>query len=223
MRGSGKKSRSREAFVAVFEEQTRRFSPFELLGISPDAASPTPSASLIDTPLQETLTQLAPGQAAGQDQIFQSDRTAEMLRPDRAEEVHGPNYLPIDTSIGQNAGSFQETDSQGQALRPDRQRQELVPEGLVLDQTLDPQQHQTLYGLSSGQTVRPSLGQTRAAVASLQLGPDRRAQDQLPDSNLPLLAPLQWAVWEALKDADTTERTVSYRQLARQTKSTIDG
>jgi hypothetical protein len=30
-------------------------------------------------------------------------------------------------------------------------------------------------------------------------------------------------VWEALKEADTAERTVSYRQLARQTKSTIDG
>src|SRR5262245_30329941 len=214
MRGADKKSRSREAFAAVFEEQTRRFSPFELLGISSDTASLTHPTSLTDTPLHETSTQRTEEQAAGQAQI---------LPPDRSAEVQGLNALPIGTSIGQKAGHFEETEPPTQALRPVRQGQTLGPEGLALDQTLDPQPGQTLDGLSLGQTVRPRLGQTPAGKAVSQLGPDRQAQHQVPDSDAPLLAPLQWAVWEALKDADAAERTVSYRQLARETKSTIDG
>ena len=223
MRESDKKSRSREAFAAAFEEQTRRFSPFELLGISPDTSSPTSPTPLTDTPLPEELTLGAEAQAIGQAQRFGPYRPAEVLRPDRTGAVQGSDYLPIDTTIDQRARDSHETDGKAQALRSDRQVQILTPEDPALDQTLNPQQDQTLDPLVLGRRVPSRLGQTRAASLASQLGPDGRAQDQLPDSNVPLLAPLQWLVWEALKEVDATGRTVSYRQLARQTKSTIDG
>src|SRR5262249_16195475 len=144
MRGSDKKSRSREAFAAVFEEQTRRFSPFELLGISSDTASSAPPTSLTDKSLPEMSTQGAEEQVKKQAQTLWPDRTTEILRTDRLVEVQGPDYITIDLLRGQNVGNSQETDRQAQTLRPDSQGQTLVPKGSALDQTLDPQQGQTL-------------------------------------------------------------------------------
>ena len=54
MRGSAKKANSREAFAAVFEKQTRRFSAFDLLGLSIEQPSPT-QQSLDDAELLENL------------------------------------------------------------------------------------------------------------------------------------------------------------------------
>jgi hypothetical protein len=214
MRGSNKKSRSREAFSAVFDEQTRRFSPFELLGITPDAASLTPPSPFTSTRPSERSAQEAEKPDIGQSQI---------LQPDSLVEGQGPGYPAKDPLGVQKPVYSPENDSQAQALRPNRKRQMLMLDGLAVDQTVDPQQDQTLDGLALGRTVRPRMGQTTAYSSVSKLGPDRRAQDQLPDSDVPLLAPLQWAVWGELQEADETERTVSYRQLARQTHSTIDG
>jgi hypothetical protein len=41
MRRPAKKANSREAFAAVFEQQTRRFSAFELLGLATEPSSET--------------------------------------------------------------------------------------------------------------------------------------------------------------------------------------
>jgi O6-methylguanine-DNA--protein-cysteine methyltransferase len=223
MRGSDKKSRSREAFAAVFEEQTRRFSPFELLGIAPAAASPTPPPSLADTPPSEWPAQGVEEPDIEPAQTFGPDHTAQALRPDGLGEVQGPDHLSLAPQRSAKIVHSLETYSEAQALRPDPPVQAFTTEGLSVVQTLDPQQDQTPDPLVLGRRVRPSLGQTRADIPVTTLGTDRRAQELLPDFDTPLLAPLQWAVWESLQEADAAGRTVSYRQLAKQTKSTIDG
>jgi len=67
------------------------------------------------------------------------------------------------------------------------------------------------------------LGQTGGSKSTFGLGPDRLAlaTPQLADAIL--LAPLQWNVWIALQNAAAAERITSYRQIAKETKSTIDG
>jgi len=220
MRGSDKKSRTREAFTAVFEEQTRRFSPFELLGLSSESTSPTSQHSV---PPLEGATHRDKEQAMAKAQVLGPDRTIQALQPDSLVEKQGSNYSPTGPPRGLETSPLTKIDSQSQSLRPDPQILTVRPEGLAVDQTLDSQQGQTADGLALGRRVWPRLGQTGANTLALSLRPDRHAQELLPDQDLPLLAPLQWAVWGLLQEADTAGRTVSYRQLARETKSTIDG
>src|SRR6266404_7619709 len=45
---------------------------------------------------------------------------------------------------------------------------------------------------------------------------------KLNDSTIPL-APLQWAIWEALNEADSLKKLVTYRKLAQVTNASIRG
>jgi hypothetical protein len=107
---------------------------------------------------------------------------------------------------------------------PDRHTQLLGSDGQAKGQTVDPQLDQTLDGLASGQTVWPSLGRTKAkTIAAKQnpLGPDRHPHQPGPESVL--LAPLQWEVWRVLQEASKAQHLLSYRTIAKETNSTIDG
>jgi hypothetical protein len=113
--------------------------------------------------------------------------------------------------------------SEGLAV-PIENRQVLVPHSLAQvlrsdrtaqDQTADPKH--------SGQTVRSSSGQTVKPKKIKVLGPDSPAQVVTFSSGSVILAPLQWAVWQALQEDEATHRVTSYRQLAKRTQSTIDG
>jgi hypothetical protein len=201
VRRSDKKPRSREAFAAVFEEQTRRFSAFELLGI---------------TSKEETSP------ASGQVQAIRPDRQGQVLRSDSPGEIQGLDSRMI-TRTPELRTVPQETPRPAQALRPDRQGQALTTESPASGQTLDPQQAQTPDGLGLHQTVRPASGQTAKPIGPLVpslLRPDPRPR-AVEDSIL--LAPLQWAVWQTLQGVAETGHVTSYRAIAKQTNSTIDG
>lgn len=193
MQKPGKKPRSREAFAAVFEEQTRRFSAFELLGLSsePSPSSPAPQPS---------------------------GEVSDWL----ADTVQSPESLRQAEGTGRQAEGLR-ADPQGEAFVIDRRGQEQRPDSLVQDQTLDPQQGQTLDGQSLGQTVRPRLGQTRGNERAKELRPNRKAQALGPLPSAIVLAPLQWAVWETLQDIEAMGHITSYRQIAKRTESTPDG
>jgi hypothetical protein len=94
VRAADKKPRSREAFAAVFEEQTRRFSAFELLGLSSEAV---PSSPTLPSPVQDA----EPEWLAGRDKPFTTgpgrpigpDPSAQALRPNRPGAVQSPDSL----------------------------------------------------------------------------------------------------------------------------------
>ena len=82
MRGPAKKVNSREAFAAVFEEQTRRFSAFELLGLSAEHSPPTQQSSnekelLGNFPLSSKATR-----EIGEVEVLRPDPQGEELIPD---------------------------------------------------------------------------------------------------------------------------------------------
>lgn len=200
MRRLDKKPRSREAFAAVFEEQTRRFSAFELLGITAqEDASPTSGLAQVIGPDRQTQTLRS--ESLGEDQSPDSRVLTRIPEPHTPQEIPRP----------------------AQALRPDRQGQALSREGQTSGQTLNPQQEQTPDGQVLRPTVRPGLGQTTEPIAlpaSSLLGPDPRP---LAGEDSILLAPLQWAVWQTLQKVADTGNVTSYRAIAKQTNSTIDG
>jgi len=173
MRGPAKKANSREAFAAVFEEQTRRFSAFELLGLSTEHLLPAQRNSNE----AESLGNLSPSSRA----------------PRRTSEA--------------------------EALRPDPEREVLIPNPQVeVHVQYRPTQALAVDPQHLDQTVRPDLGLT-----PLQLGLHRQTQDILTFRTQKLLAPLQWAVWRSLQRAETSGRTTSYRQIAKETNATADG
>jgi hypothetical protein len=182
MRGSGKKSASRQAFEAVFEEQARRFSAFELLGLSSEALPP-----------------------AQQPSTAVSDWLKETPSPDQSDglvQEQGPGGL-------------------AQGLRPDGPTLGQTVDGLALGQTVWFSLGQTVWS-SLGQTPS-SLGQTGGPPRDSELRPDGLAQAPVKSLAGVLLAPLQWEVWRALQEAEATGQITSYRHIAQQTKSTIDG
>lgn len=223
MAGSGKRARSREAFTAVFEDQTRRFSPFELLGIKSDTTSPptlppSPDPSLKDD-LSPQVEPIPPGITLEQG----PDRDIYALVPDHKAEEQRPDQSPSSLKVLKSSDTLDSQDRHD-APRIDRHTQPLGPDRQANDQTVDPQQDQTLDGLVSGQTVWPSLGQTKASATAAKqnpLGPDRHPYQ--PSHESVLLAPLQWEVWRVLQEADKANRLLSYRIIAKETNSTIDG
>src|SRR5262249_34193566 len=136
---SDKKSRSREAFAAAFEEQTRRFSPFELLGISSDTVPPTPLPSPAKTPPAEGFTQDIEGQAKELVQTLGPDSGAPILRPDSQTEVENPVHHPDPLSFRKPRYS-QNRAGQSQTPQPNKKRQILGTDRLSLGQTVDPKQ-----------------------------------------------------------------------------------
>jgi hypothetical protein len=209
MRGSAKKTNSREAFAAVFEEQTRRFSAFELLGLSADRPPPPQQSS------DESEASIGPAskpitpEDSSKAEVLRTHRKTQALIPNPQVEEHRPD------------GQKQEPkdDSKAEVLRTHRKTQALIPnpqvEGLV---QYGPTQALTVDPQRLGPTVGSDLGLT-----TIQHRPDRQAQDA-PTSNAPkLLAPLQWAVWCALQNAETAGRITSYRQIAKETNATSDG
>lgn len=194
MPASVKKSKSRRAFEEVFEEQARRFSAFDLLGLSveapssvPDQPPPPPTAAWLHVPPPQGEEPKATGAGTNEAQLLGPDRPAQKLVIHRKTQKH----------------------------RPDR-----PAEDLRLDRTV---QGQTVRPKSLGQTVRPSLGRTPAQKIASELGPDRPVPAVPPAPTTVVLAPLQWKVWVALQEVEATGQLTSYRQLAKQVHSTIDG
>src|SRR5262245_39026070 len=92
MPGSDKKSRSRETFAAVFEEQTRRFSAFELLGLSSNTEAPTvlPISPTPDTP--ELVPREVESRSPGQALALGTDGQAQGLRLDSLGIAQGLDH-----------------------------------------------------------------------------------------------------------------------------------
>ncbi len=209
MRGSAKKANSREAFAAVFEKQTRRFSAFDLLGLSVEPSAPVQqvldNAELLENP--PSSPQISSN--TNLPQALQTNREEQMLVPDPQVQVQGSDHKRQNTK----------RDRQAQALRSDREGQVLIldreGEGLVQ------------YGTTQALTVRPKyLGLTVGSdlgLTPIQLGPDGQTQAILNLGAIKLLAPLQWAVWCSLQSAETLGRLTSYRQIAQETNATPDG
>src|SRR5262245_31773671 len=103
MRGPAKKANTREAFVAVFEEQTRRFSAFELLGLSADHPPLTQQSSQE----AETLGNFSPSAKAASSlskaEALRPDSEREVLGPDRQVEIQGPDSQAQENDQGSKA------------------------------------------------------------------------------------------------------------------------
>jgi len=267
MRTQAKKPSSRQAFESVFEEQARRFSAFDLLGLTPEVTSPSSSQGSQDTSSKWSGdTVPAAGSNADRGQAFGSDSQREVPGPDRQalaqrSDSHSQELRPDSQAEGLRPDTIEEenlrsqaqalgsdsqrevpgpdrraleqrSDSHSQELRPDNRREDLIPchevqehrlNSTAQGQTLDPQQGQTLHGQFLGPTVRSSLAQTGASKRLAKLGPDRQRLDTLQSADAILLAPLQWDVWLALQNVEAAGQITSYRQIAKGTKSTIDG
>jgi len=268
MSRSAKKSNSRQMFEAVFEQQTRRFSAFDLLGLSSEApfpsVTPSPQTSEVTSKSLENVESVVEPSAGtvntGQDQQVVVDSQGLALRDDSQAQELAPDSHPLELGpygnaqvsvpddkkdlpqlndlvfVSKPAGRALEepvSDRSEGAKKPSLGKQKvhlraqkgrkLRPDGLVLDQTVDPQVDQTVDGQSLGQTVWPSLGQTESLKNLTELGPYRQGQVQAWISQTILLAPLQWDVWQTLQNTEAGRRIISYRQIARETNSTIDG
>ena len=67
-------------------------------------------------------------------------------------------------------------------------------------------------------------GSKRKGQKSITLPTDGRPVDHRTQSNSTIpLAPLQWAIWEVLKEADSLKKIVSYRKLAQAVNGSIRG
>lgn len=250
MSRSVKKSNSRQMFEAVFEQQTRRFSAFDLLGLSSEAPSsppysraPEPALSnLADAPSSIEEARAEKVVAANLGQQLGETCQAKDLRPDSHVHEQGPDgrtqeqrpdsgafVLRPDSGLQKQSskGSPQESKRRIHGRQKGRfqgeQARELGPDRGAQDQTLDGQGDQTLDGQALGLTVWPSLGQTSPMKSLAELGSDRQALGQTWSPEAILLAPLQWAVWLALQKAEASRGITTYRQIARETNSTIDG
>jgi len=89
------------------------------------------------------------------------------------------------------------------------------------------QPRQTVDRQHSRQTVSPHYRQTPRVVniKTEEVLPADRKTEVEPNTNSSstLLAPVQWAVWEALREADVAGRLVSYRKLATAVNASIRG
>lgn len=232
-----KKTGSRQMFEAVFEEQTRRFSAFEILGLSTAVPSPSPSGPSQSGPgewLQAPQVTKVP--EADSDHSRESRKTAEgeELRPDRSVQVlrtdRSTSELRPDGEVEeQRTDGHTEalrTHSKVKALRPDRQVQGHVQYGLTEGHTVDAKSLGTTVWPSLGQTQAPSLGQTLVPKGKSELGHDRLAlapSQPAHSSGTVLLAPLQWNVWLTLQEVEQSGRLTSYRQIAKALNASLDG
>ena len=102
---------------------------------------------------------------------------------------------------------------------------QLRSDGLVLDQTVEGLGSQTPDRVSLGTTVWDNLGHTQARNNISRLRTDRQALEERETRLGPsiLLAPVQWNVWQTLLEIEATSTITSYREIAKLTKSSIDG
>jgi hypothetical protein len=256
---SAKGPNSRAAFAAIFEEQTRRFSAFDLLGLSHEALGPSPPNDRTALPAAIAPESAAPQELLSQAQALVPDRQAQAFIPDEPLPTfppapsEAPAYTPPATPINEHSGQFTEvaypakatgkkgktrraniqsqspplrpdhplTDrkerKKAQALVPDRRSEALRPDGQVQGLTVRPEYF--------GPTGEKDLYLTPVLLVPdpPALVPDRQAEVTAPPPNAILLAPIQWAVWIALKEAEKTGRLLSYRQLAKEIRATPDG
>jgi hypothetical protein len=94
----------------------------------------------------------------------------------------------------------------------------------------DPSEGLTVRPKNIGRTVRPDLGRTPYDLGRTpgievlaSLGTDGPSVELGPDHDATLLAPLQWKVWQLLQTVTDGQATISYRKIAKQIKSTIEG
>ena len=129
-------------------------------------------------------------------------------------EEHARRFSPLEL-LGLSSEGIAIPKENRQVLVPDPLAQALRSDRTVQDQTADPKH--------LDQTVRPSSDQTVRPKKINNLGPDGQGQVRTSSNGSVLLAPVQWAVWQALQEDEATHRVTSYRQLAKRTQSTIDG
>lgn len=124
---------------------------------------------------------------------------------------------------------IQETDSETLVLRTDCTTQD---KGLDGADPLgsDPSEGRTVRPKHFGRTVRSDLGQTPSDLGQTigpklphTLGPDSLSVVLRHDQAAILLAPLQWQVWQLLQTVTDAQTITSYRRIAKQIKSTIEG
>jgi hypothetical protein len=207
---TAKKSKSRQAFEEVFEEQTRRFSAFDLLGLSSNTTiSPAQKSSHAATAwLKESSKPSEPNQDKDRSLSIDTDSQGKVLIPD----CH-TSELGSDGQVG-----MLPPDSHRQDHRPDSEAEDLSIDSQRGALGSDPSEYQTVSSKSLNQTVKSNLYQTGA-----KLRHDRLAQATQQLAIEILLSPIQWQVWLALKDAEATGLTTSYRRIAREVQCTVDG
>jgi hypothetical protein len=141
------------------------------------------------------------------------------LGTDGKELVHRTNSYSYEQGLNGQI-PVHTTDHLSQVKRPDG------------SETLgsDPSEGRTDCGQHLDQMVRSSyeqtqvnLGQTKEAKTSQELRLNSSSVALVPDHTAILLAPVQWQVWEVLQKFANTQPIISYRQIAKQTKSTIEG
>src|SRR5262249_44183040 len=155
-----------------------------------------------------------------QAQVLVPDSTTQELQPTSLVETQRPDDFTVDTELDQEALHSQKIDNKDETLGTDGLPVAQTVCRLCLGQTVCSHLGQTVCS-HLGQTPH-HLGQTLEDKSGDLLGADRLSLEQGTDPALPVLSPLQWVVWEMLQEAGSTGRTVSYRQLAREAKATIN-
>lgn len=244
---SAKTPNSREAFAAIFEEQTRRFSAFDLLGLSQDALAPSQERQ-DPPPTRATPTRVelqAPESSPTQPQALRPDHQPQApeldqrvwafekqqgaiqdldAHPSHSEALTDDNtplvkktIEPLVHSGSEHKAEQPNLSGQTEALRPDRQSQVLLQDGQALGLTVSPK--------SLGMTVGKHFGLTPPELVPDPplLVPDGQAEVTTSPVNAIVLAPVQWAVWLALKEAEKTGRVLTYRQIAKEIHATPEG
>jgi hypothetical protein len=107
------------------------------------------------------------------------------------------------------------------------QANKLPADGRPVDVPADDVSRQTVDQQHYRQTGSPHYRQTGSGIGAqklIELPADGRpvASKELDDSLIPL-APIQWATWEALKEAESAGKLVSYRKLAQTVTASIRG
>lgn len=94
-----------------------------------------------------------------------------------------------------------------------------VPADRQLRQTVDRQHYR-----QTGSKYYRQTGSNYETPQSARLPADGRPVESKEANNSTIpLAPLQWAIWEALKEADSQKKLVSYRKLAQATNASTRG
>lgn len=103
----------------------------------------------------------------------------------------------------------------------------LPADGRPVDVSADGLSRQTVDRQHYRQTGSPHYRQTgseRATQNLVELPADGRPVDSEEPNDSPIpLAPIQWVVWEALKEAESAGKLVSYRKLAQTVSASIRG
>ena len=174
---SAKKTKSRQEFESVFEQQTRRFSAFDMLGLSTEGSH---SSEDSDSPV-----------VVAQDSLQTSDEDSLSDGEHAVLGTHGQYQVPtIDPQINPRSVPGTHGPTVGQDPTVDGQHQ--VPS-------------------THGQHQVPTI--------------DRQHQEEsIPESGASIpLAPLQWKVFQALKEMTQTKEILSFRQIGERINANPTG